>query len=184
MLNFAIKYFLPFNTKDALKKYTKSYYDLSRDMLSFKENDTIDANLLEKLNNKLLLGKLYEDKIVLNNESTNVKCVQEFTRNERVLLNNIYFLFYSLYKTPINKESLKNKFIYEVNFIYKNCTPSSNDYNKNYLLKQMKEYVRNIFNATTISHEKLISINFYRIILRLEKSKYLIEKISSTLETL
>ncbi len=177
---FSTKYFLPFNSKDAIKKFTRSYYNLSKDMLSFELNNLIDKSILKELNNKLLLGKLYEDKIILNNESTKIKSVKDFLYNERILLNSIYFLFYSLHRAPINKITL-NKFNYALSFIYKDSKEHIN-YNESTLLEKVRYNIKNNFRDIKTYEEKLISINICRVILRLERSKNLMKKLSSDLE--
>ena len=177
---FATKYIFPFSTKDAIKNFSKSYYDLSKEMLTFGFNNEINETLLKELNNKLLLGKLYEDKLLLNNSENNIQYVKDYAYNQRILMNNIYFLFYSLYKKPISPSSL-NKFKDEINRIYEGCSLVSIDYDEETLLKQIKDNIKNSFSHIRSYDGKLISINLYRIILRLEISRNLREKFCSTL---
>lgn len=172
---FATKYIFPFSTKDAIKNFSKSYYDLSKEMLTFGFDNEINKTLLKELNNKLLLGKLYEDKLLLNNSKNNIKYVKDYAYNQRILMNNIYFLFYSLYKKPISSNSL-NKFKNEINKVYESCKVPSINYNEETLLKEIKSNIKNSFKDIHSYDGKLISINLYRIILRLEISRNLREK--------
>lgn len=177
---FATKYIFPFSTKDAIKNFSKSYYDLSKEMLTFGFDNKINETLLKELNNKLLLGKLYEDKLLLNNSENNIQYVKDYAYNQRILMNNIYFLFYSLYKKPISANSL-SKFKNEINGIYESYNIVSIDYNEETLLKEIKNNIKNSFKDIQSYDGKLISINLYRIILRLEISRSLRAKFCTKL---
>ena len=174
---FATKYFLPFNSKDALKKHMKAYYNLSKEMLNFEYNSLINEVKLKDLYNKLLLGKLYEDKIILNNEATKINCVKDFVYNQRILLNNIYFLFYSLHRAPINDVTLNN-FKNAIASIYDNSKGSIN-YDEDALLNKISYNIKNNFKDIKTYEEKMISVNICRVILRLQRSKNLIKEFYS-----
>ena len=66
------KYLFPYNTIDSLKNFIKSYINLSEETITYAFKKNIDENLLKELNNRLLQGKLYEDKIMLNNSNNNI----------------------------------------------------------------------------------------------------------------
>ena len=131
------KYLFPYNTIDSLKNFIKSYINLSEETITYAFKKNIDENLLKELNNRLLQGKLYEDKILLNNGSNNVKYIKDFTYNQRILMNNIYFLFYSLYKTPID-DSVLNQFKKELTDIYKVNSRDYIEYDEETFLKQIR----------------------------------------------
>ena len=170
------KYLFPYNTLDSLKNFTKSYFNLSKDTITYAFNNKIDEELFKELNDRLIKGKLYEDKILLNNGSNNVKYIKDFTYNQRILMNNIYFLFYSLYKTPID-DSVLNQFKKELTDIYKVNSRDYIEYDEETFLKQIRIKNKNNFNSIDSYQGKLVLINLNRIYSRLQISKDLGERI-------
>lgn len=170
------KYLFPYNTLDSLKNFTKSYFNLSKDTIDYAFKNKIDDDLLLELNKRLLKGKLYEEKILLNNGKNNVKYIKEFTYNQRILMNHIYFLFYSLNKKQVYSEIL-DKLKAQFDDITKDNLMMYMNYDEEEFLKQLKIENKNYFDSINNYEYKLVLINLYRIYSRLEVSKNLREKI-------
>lgn len=172
------KYILPFDNKTALRNFTKSYYDLSKNMLNFGFNSPCDSKLLSSLSSEIFIGKLLEDKIILNNSNINISHINQFVYNERILNNNIYFLFFSIHNLPV-KDELLNHFKNDLKIIYENSLNCQ--CNEEYISKILKEKFKDSFYEIDNSTFKLISINIYRILLRFEISNLLIKEINNSL---
>ena len=170
------KYLFPYNTVDSLKNFTKAYLGLSTETIDYAFKHNVDKDLLLELNNRLLKGKLFEDKMVLNNSNNNIKYVKDFTYNQRILMNHIYFLFYSLYKNPIDEKILA-KFKKQLNNMYKTSLRNSINYDEEVFLEQLRAQNKNAFNYVHSYQEKLVLVNLYRIYSRLQISKSLSERI-------
>lgn len=170
------KYLFPYSTLDSLRSFTRNYFNLSKETITYAFNSKIDDGLFKELNDRLLKGKLYEDKILLNNSNNNISYIKDFTYNQRILMNNIYFLFYSLYDNPIDNETL-NIFKIQLNDMCKTSSRSHIDYDEEAFLKKMRLEIKNSFNTIDSYQNKLILVNLYRIYLRLEISKNLGERI-------
>ena len=171
------KYLFPYNTIDSLKNFIKSYINLSEETITYAFKKNIDENLLKELNNRLLQGKLYEDKIMLNNSNNNIKYVKDFAYNQRILMNNIYFLFYSLYKTPFDEKAI-NKFKKQLEHMYKTNSRYYINYDEEIFLRKVKSINKNTINKVESFEGKLILINLYRIYSRFQISKNLAERIN------
>ena len=171
------KYLFPYNTIDSLKNFIKSYINLSEETITYAFKKNIDENLLKELNNRLLQGKLYEDKIMLNNSNNNIKYVKDFAYNQRILMNNIYFLFYSLYKTPFDEKAI-NKFKKQLEHMYKTNSRYYINYDEEIFLRKVKSINKNTINKVESFDGKLILINLYRIYSRFQISKNLAERIN------
>ena len=176
------KYLFPYSTLDSLRNFTRSYFNLSKETITYGLNSKVDDKLLRELNDRLLKGKLYEDKILLNNSNNNINYIKDFTYNQRILMNNIYFLFYSLHNNPIDAETL-NIFKTQLNDMYKTSSRSHIDYDEEAFLKKMRLEIKNSFNTIDSYQSKLILVNLYRIYLRLEISKNLGERIKTIIFT-
>ena len=176
------KFLFPYSTLDSLRNFTKNYFNLSKDTITYAFNRKIDDELLKELNDRLLKGKLYEDKILLNNSKNNIDYIKDFTYNQRILMNNIYFLFYSLHNNPIDDETL-NIFKMQLNDMYKTSSRSHVNYDEEAFLKEMRLEIKNSFNTIDSYQSKLILVNLYRIYLRLEISKNLGERIKTIIFT-
>ncbi len=170
------KYLFPYNTIDSLKNFTKSYFNLSKETIIYAFNHKIDEDLLLELNNRLLKGKLYEDKIILNNSNNNIIYIKDFTYNQRILMNHIYFLFYTLYKYPID-DNILDKFKKQLNDMYMTNLRNYIDYDEESFLEELRVQNKNNFNYTDSYQEKLVLMNLYRIYSRLQISKNLGERI-------
>ena len=171
------KYLFPYNTIDSLKNFIKCYINLSEETITYAFKKNIDENLLKELNNRLLQGKLYEDKIMLNNSNNNIKYVKDFAYNQRILMNNIYFLFYSLYKTPFDEKAI-NKFKKQLEHMYKTNSRYYINYDEEIFLRKVKSINKNTINKVESFEGKLILINLYRIYSRFQISKNLAERIN------
>ena len=171
------KYLFPYNTIDSLKNFIKSYINLSEETITYAFKKNIDENLLKELNNRLLQGKLYEDKIMLNNSNNNIKYVKDFAYNQRILMNNIYFLFYSLYKTSFDEKAI-NKFKKQLEHMYKTNSRYYINYDEEIFLRKVKSINKNTINKVESFEGKLILINLYRIYSRFQISKNLAERIN------
>lgn len=176
------KFLFPYSTLDSLKNFTRNYFNLSKETITYAFNEKIDDKLLKELNDRLLKGKLYEDKILLNNSNNNIDYIKDFTYNQRILMNNIYFLFYSLHDNPIDDETL-NIFKTQLNDMYKTSSRNHIDYDEEAFLKKMRLEIKNSFNTIDSYQSKLILVNLYRIYLRLEISKNLGERIKTIVFT-
>ncbi len=170
------KYLFPYNTLDSLKNFTKAYFNLSKETITYAFNSKIDEELFKELNDRLLKGKLYEEKIMLNNSNNNIKYIKDFTYNQRILMNHIYFLFYSLYKNPVD-DIILNKFKTQLNNMYKTNSRHHINYDEEIFLKQMRIKNKNSFNSVDSYQGKLVLINLNRIYSRLQISKNLGERI-------
>ncbi|MGL4570363.1 MAG: FUSC family protein [Clostridium sp.] len=166
------KYIFPYSLKDALSKLIKSYYSISNNMVSIGFNSSIDMDLLNKMNKNMMLSKLYESKILLNNSSLNISYINDFVYNQRLLNENIYYLFYETFNGTITNVDL-NK-LKDLVHLLSNCTVNSN---KAYeLLKSSKKD----FNLLTTNTDRIFALTSYRILYRLKTSKDLIYKIKNT----
>ena len=125
----------------------------------------------------MLQGKLYEDKIMLNNSNNNIKYVKDFAYNQRILMNNIYFLFYSLYKTSFDEKAI-NKFKKQLEHMYKTNSRYYINYDEEIFLRKVKSINKNTINKVESFEGKLILINLYRIYSRFQISKNLAERIN------
>ena len=170
------KYLFPYNTIDSLKNFIKAYINLSEDTITYAFKEKIDRDLLKELNNRLLRGKLYEDKIMLNNSNNNIQYIKEFVYNQRILMNNIYFLFYSLYNNPFD-EKVINKFKKQLEYMDKTNSREYINYDEEIFLRQVKSMNKNTFDNVESYEGKLILINLYRIYSRFQISKNLAERI-------
>ena len=170
------KYLFPYNTVDSLKNFTRAYLNLSTETIDYAFKYRVDKDLLLELNNRLLKGKLFEDKMLLNNSNNNISYIKDFTYNQRILMNHIYFLFYSLYKNPIDKKIL-DKFKEQLNNMYKTSLRNYIDYDEETFLEQLRTQNKNTFNSANSYQEKLVLVNLYRIYSRLQISKNLSERI-------
>lgn len=163
------KYIFPYSLKDAIKRLTKSYYLLGIDMIKDILNDTINKDLAYKFDEKLMVSKLYESKIILNNSNINLNEINKFLYNQRALNNDIYFIFFSMFNNEINKYDLLT-LRKDVRLIINNPSISSND---KYSSLDSIDITKD-FESIKDSEEKLIYITIYRIIKRLKISKSLI----------
>ncbi|MEG1482321.1 FUSC family protein [Clostridium sp.] len=166
------KYIFPYSLKDALSKLIKSYYSISNDMISIGFDSTIDSDLLNKMNENMMLSKLYESKILLNNSSLNISYINDFVYNQRLLNENIYYLFYETFNGTITNVNL-NKLKDSVHLL-SNCTVHSNKIDE--ILKSSKKD----FNLLTTNTDRIFALTSYRILYRLKTSKDLIYKIKNT----
>ncbi|MGG7078152.1 FUSC family protein [Clostridium sardiniense] len=168
------KYIFPYSLKDALKRLTKSYYLLGIDMIKDILNDNINIDLAYKFNEKLMISKLYESKIIINNSTINLNEINKFLYNQRALNNDIYFIFFSIFNNEINKcdlLTLRNN----VTLIINDTSISSND---KYLSLDSIDTTKD-FESIKDSEEKLIYITIYRIIKRLKISNGLINDLNN-----
>lgn len=168
------KYIFPYSLKDALKRLTKSYYLLGIDMIKDILNDNINKGLAYKFNEKLMMSKLYESKIIINNSTINLNEINKFLYNQRALNNDIYFIFFSIFNNEINKcdlLTLRNNIV----LILNDTSISSND---KYLSLDSIDTTKD-FESIKDSEEKLIYITIYRIIKRLKISNGLINDLDN-----
>lgn len=166
------KYIFPYSLKDALKRLTKSYYLLGLDMIKDILNDNIDKDLAYKFNEKLLLSRLYESKIIMNNSTIKLNDVNKFLYNQRILNNNIYFIYFSIFHGEIDNKALIT-LRYNINLTMNNTFTS---YNSNYVSPDLINTSK-IFKSLKENDENLIYINTYGIIKRLKISKSLINSL-------
>ncbi|MGL5615764.1 MAG: FUSC family protein [Sarcina sp.] len=172
------KYIMPFDSEVALGNFTDTYCKLSEEMLNEGFEKKIDLSLLNTLSDKIFIGKLLEDKLILNNSNVNSTIINQFVYNERILNNNIYFLFFSLYNYSFNSEEIDG-FKKSLKEIYEKTL--NKNYKEDELLELLKERVKVTFSTLEDAKSKLISINIYRILLRFEISNSLSKEIKKQL---
>lgn len=168
------RFIFPYDIKVSSNKLIKCYFNLSSEILEFAFNNDINDYFFKMLNEKLLISKLYETKLIINNNISEFHKINAFVYNQRILNNTIYFLFFSLKNNPNSKDiitTLKDS----IDNI--NLEQSELKYNEDALLKKMKDiYLEKSFDLHN-NEEKLAFINLERILLRVNYSKDLINSI-------
>lgn len=169
--NLGTKYIFPYSSLDSIKKFIINDYELSKKMISKGCMKIGKADSIEEMNKFILLSKLIENKIVLNSSGLNEDIIRKFVYNERILNNNIYFLFYN-----INKYNLNNKIIDEICYILKQLSLQYNNtsLDKKKSIGNIKDNIKLNFQDLNEIKYKLIYINLYRIAIRMENSNTLI----------
>ncbi|MGL5574731.1 MAG: FUSC family protein [Sarcina sp.] len=175
----ATKFILPFTLKDSLKKFTKNHYLLTKDIIYDGFKFPHDKILITDLNDKLFISKLIENKILSNNSVLNSTVIKKFIYNQRILNNEIYFLFFSLYKTPHDQEIIQN--------LRENIKLSFTRHSYNYYIeKDLIHDIKNIEKTSLIklktNEERLLFISTYKIIKRFEISNNLLIAINKLLK--
>ncbi|MGL5067538.1 MAG: FUSC family protein [Sarcina sp.] len=175
----ATKYILPYTLKDSLKKFTKNHYLLSKDIVhdgfKFHHNNL----LLTDLNDKLFISKLIENKILSSNSHLNSTVIKKFVYNQRILNNEIYFLFFALCKKPQSKEIINNlRENIKLSFTRHSCEY----YIEEDLIKDIKNVERASLLKLKTNEERLLFISTYKIIRRFEISNNLVLSINKMLD--
>ncbi|MDQ0148183.1 FUSC family protein [Eubacterium multiforme] len=168
-------YIFPYSLKDSIINLSKEYYNISFNMFYKGLKEKINLYFIDYINRQLLLSKLFESKIVVNNSTCKLKDVNDFIYNERFLNNDIYFLFFIIFES--NGESdifLKIKNIIISSFNINNESVSIDLAS----LVKFKNNMKPQFNSILEEEDKLIFITIYRIICKLEKA----DRLASTIE--
>lgn len=164
------KYIFPYSSFDSIKKFIKNDYELSKKMLLKGCMKIGESDSIEEINEFILLSKLMENKIVLNNGGLKEDTIRKFVYNERILNNNIYFLFYNL-----NKYNLNKKIVDQICYILKQLSLEYSDISldKKIGIENIKKNIKLHFQNLSGIKYKLIYINLYRIAIRIENSNKL-----------
>lgn len=172
------KYIFPYSLRDSIDRLSKEYYNISLNIVYEGSRKEINAKLTTYIDEQVLLSKLFESKIIVNNSTYKLKCVNEFIYNQRFLNNDIYYLYFYVFKNKIQSNILK-EFKLGVNGAYhfKDGDPII-DLDK---VKILKDSIKNKFNGISDEKDKLVFITIYRILYRLEKSNKLISEIDNTI---
>ena len=140
--------------------------------------EKINAKLTTYIDEQVLLSKLFESKIIINNSTYKLKCVNEFVYNQRFLNNDMYYLYFYIFKNKI-KSNIIEDFKFNLSKAY--------SFNNNELILDLDEvmnletYIKGKFSSVVDEKDKLVFITIYRILSRLEKSKKLIDEIDNTI---
>ncbi|WP_297521005.1 FUSC family protein [uncultured Clostridium sp.] len=174
----ATKHILPFTLKDSLKKFTKNHYLLTKDIVHDGFKFHHNKLLLTDLNDKVFISKLIENKILSNNSHLNSTVVKKFIYNQRILNNELYFLFFALCKKPQSKEIIQNlNENIKLSFTRHSC-----DY---YIEEDLINDIKNVEKASLLklkeNEERLLFISTYKIIRRFEISNNLLLSIDKLL---
>ncbi|MPQ44122.1 FUSC family protein [Clostridium tarantellae] len=168
------KYIFKYCNKHSIKRFAKNDYNVSKDLLIEGSIALENKESLKRVNEILMSLKLIENKILLNNSDINNKLIQKFVLNEKSLNNNIYFLVYTLHKEGCTEEILKDLKIISKNlFMKKRCCILD----ERKLIRELKDNIRNKFNELSELKNKLIYINLYKILVKLEESDKLLLEI-------
>lgn len=174
----ATKLILPFTLNDSLKKFTKNHYLLTKDMIHDGFKYRLNNILLTDLNDKLFISKLIENKILSNNGILNSTVIKKFIYNQRILNNDIYFLFFALNKHGVSDRVLDNL----KENIYLSFTRHTNFYyNEEDFILDIKK-IENLASTKSLTNiDSLIFVNTYKIIKRFEISNNLLLAINDML---
>lgn len=172
------KYIFPYSLKDSIDMLSKQYYKISLNMVYKGCKEKINAKLTTYIDEQVLLSKLFESKIIINNSTYKLKCVNEFVYNQRFLNNDMYYLYFYIFKNKI-KSNIIEDFKFNLSKAY--------SFNNNELILDLDEvmnletYIKGKFSSVVDEKDKLVFITIYRILSRLEKSKKLIDEIDNTI---
>ena len=140
--------------------------------------EKINAKLITYIDEQVLLSKLFESKIIINNSTYKLKCVNEFVYNQRFLNNDMYYLYFYIFKNKIKSNIIED---------FKLNLSKAYSFNNNELILDLDEvmnlekYIKGKFSSVVDEKDKLVFITIYRILSRLEKSKKLIDEIDNTI---